>query len=266
MKDLERHSANDSGAESHDDTLFNEEATVVARPVVPLDEREVADDVGAYVQTGAAPHAYARAWRRRTRSSVAFVALALVFGTVAGVFGLRLYQNRNEGDASVASDSSADQPVTQQPATEVAPAESAPPPASADGGSAEAAASEPQQQQSADEGESANAAAVPQRAREAEAREASPVGSSETSGRRGERNDGEDEDRSGASADRVEPIGPPRVYDTQGPAPEGSDAARRAAREEQRLRRMRRETRRGEGRGRDRAREIFEGPTESPPR
>jgi hypothetical protein len=60
----------------------------------------------------------------------------------------------------------------------------------------------------------------------------------------------------------------PRVYDTQGPAPAGSAAERRAAREEERLRRMRRERRRGRGEAYmvDSIRGIFEGGRNSPPR
>lgn len=249
--------------------LFTEDAAEGARPVVPLDDRAVVEDVGAYVETGTAPHAYTRAWKRRTHWTAALVAAALIVGTLVGIAGLRLYQRGRTADAqkSPAPEQSSEAAVTSPPSAP-APSPEAP--------TAQAPVSLP-----APAPETAAATVVPVEAEERERRGEETARRSdderaEAPARRGRKGDDEEEDepRVAERPRRVEREGPPPVYDTQGPAPEGSAAERRAAREEERLRRaerqMRRQQRRRERRGEaymvDSIRGVFEGRRESPPR
>lgn len=259
--------------------LFDEDATEVARPVVPLDDRAVTAGVGAYVETGTAPPVYTRAWKRRNQSMVMLVLAALFAGTVAGIAGVYLYQRSRTSDA--AGKTAATQQQHQTPAASEAPptatapqpttpstAEAAPPTAPplatveppADTEAEVAAGRVAESEKSTvkvSDGEGASretARANARRAPEEEAPSVAPV----KRGRKGGDDDEPDEPR----------ITRPRVYDTQEPAPSGSAAERRAAREEQRLRRMRRERRRGRGEAYmvDSIRGIFEGGRQSPPR
>ena len=236
--------------------LFDEESTVVAQPVVPLDDKSLTDDVGAFVQTGNAPPAYVRAWRHRTHWMVALVLVALVAGTVAGIIGLRLYQRGRAADEPArAAEHTPAQPDAQQ-AAPVATEETAP--------------AQPAQSSEVAEGAVADKESYTGRAEELPAKTVvrdesgrSSVEELPETFKRGKK--GEEDSEAGV----FEPTQPP-VYDTQGPAPAGSEAARRAAREEERLRRIRQDNRR-ERRGRrgqavDSVRGIFEGDTASPPR
>ena len=248
--------------------LFDEEATEVARPVVPLDNREVAQDVGAYVGTGTAPPVYARAWQRRTNWMVALVVIALTAGTLAGVFGVRLYQKSRAGVATTPSTpepqpAAAEAPVVTAAEPNESPAEVEA--ASVDDTPAEAEPEAARAATGAGEEKSETAGGARPAVGRVTAAEGERVGSVHT-----------------VEADRpaeTRVVEPTRagVYDTQAPAPEGSEAARRAAREEERLRSAERAVRgegsvgrrgrpRGERRGTDRVQGIFEGSSESPPR
>jgi hypothetical protein len=260
--------------------LFDEDATEVARPVIPLDDREVAEGVGAYVGTGTAPPVYTRAWKRRNKSTALLVIAALFAGTVAGIAGLYLYQRSRTSDSTAAAAGRTSAPEQTAPAATEAPqatttttapqptTSSAPStteaaaPADAVGEVAAGAVEAEKSTVKVNDGDGA--------AREAEratARRAPDVDEGEEAAaapvKRGRKGD----------EDEAEPVEPSRsrrqpVYDTQGEAPEGSAAARRAAREEDRLRRMRRERRRGRGEAYmvDSIRGIFEGGRQSPPR
>jgi hypothetical protein len=256
--------------------LFDEDATEVARPVVPLDDRAVTAGVGAYVETGTAPPVYTRAWKRRNQWTAILVLAALFAGTAVGITGLYLYQ-RSRTSAETAAERAA--PAEEAPAaseapqtatatrptipneTEGAPA-TAPPPVTVEAPTAAdtevaaggGAGSEKSNVKVSD-GEGASRETARATARREQPEEEEP---SVAPAKRGRKGGDDDEPR----ATR------PRVYDTQEAAPSGSAAERRAAREDERLRRMRRERRRGRGEAYmvDSIRGIFEGGRQSPPR
>lgn len=258
--------------------LFSDDAADIARPVVPLTDRAVADDVVTYVGTGNAPSAYVRAWKHRTQWMVALVFAALLAGTAAGVVGLRLYQqsNRAKAVAPAAEQTTAAAEAPQSPvetegevsAAPVEPSLTAGSPA-ADGNDESVAAPTDARERTALERKEATereSAAVESRRTSAEEARTAPA-------RQGKKGDDDDDDRDVARGSRVSS----GVYDTQGPAPYGSAAERRAAREDAKLRRaeraervMRREQRRNQREPRarmvDSIRGIFEGRSESPPR
>ena len=252
--------------------LFDEDATEVARPVIPLDDRAMDEGMGAYVETGTAPPAYTRAWKRRNHSTVMLVVVALFAGAVVGIMGLYFYQRSGTPDTAVKTTAPEQQQQQQAPATSEAPppaaqtTEAAQPsadvesPAPAAGEVAAGAdAAERDRVKVSDAGGTTREAvrAAPARRPEVEEEEARPAAV-----KRGKKGDDDDERAEEPSRTR------PRVYDTQGPAPAGSAAERRAAREEDRMRRMRRERRRvrGEAYMVDSIRGIFEGGRDSPPR
>src|SRR5919107_349930 len=72
--------------------LFDEDAAEVARPVIPLDDKAMDEGMGAYVETGTAPPAYTRAWKRRNHPTILLVLAALFAGAVVGITGLYFYQ------------------------------------------------------------------------------------------------------------------------------------------------------------------------------
>ncbi|HEX7174159.1 MAG TPA: hypothetical protein VF240_02580 [Pyrinomonadaceae bacterium] len=251
--------------------LFDEDAAEVARPVIPLDDRAMNEGMGAYVETGTAPPAYTRAWKRRNHPTIMLVLVALFAGAVVGVTGLYFYQRSRTADTAVKT--AAPEQQQQAPATssEAPPAatttEAAQPsvvaesPAAAAEEVAAAPAASERERVRVNDGEGTareTERAAPARRPEAEEEEARPAVV-----KRGRKGDDDDDERADASSPTR-----PRVYDTQGPAPAGSAAERRAAREEDRLRRMRRERRRvrGEAYMVDSIRGIFEGGRNSPPR
>ena len=262
--------------------LFDEDAAVVARPVIPLDDKAMDEGMGAYVETGTAPPAYTRAWKRRNQPTIMLVVAALFAGAVVGITGLYFYQRSRISDTAVRT-AAPEQPQQQQaPATSEAPptveppsaktaaaapptvvAEVAEPTAPAAGEVAAGADASARDGVKVNDGEGSRREAeraAPARRPEADddEEEARPAAV-----RRGRRGDDDDDVRADESS-RARP----RVYDTQGAAPAGSAAERRAAREEDRLRRMRRERRRARGEAYmvDSIRGIFEGGRNSPPR
>ena len=251
--------------------LFDEDATEVARPVIPLDDRAMDEGMGAYVETGTAPPAYTRAWKRRNHLTITLVLAAMFAGAVVGVTGLYFYQRSRTADTAVKT-AAPEQQQQQAPATssEAPPAEA--PPATTTEAAQPSAVAEPPAS-AADE--VAAGAAAPERDRvKVNDGEGTPRETERAAPARRPEADDEEEARPAAvkrgrkgDDDDDEPRRP-RVYDTQGPAPAGSAAERRAAREEERLRRMRRERRRvrGEAYMVDSIRGIFEGGRNSPPR
>ena len=243
-------------------SIFGGEATVVAQPVVPLDDKTVAEDVVAYVNTGNAPPVYTRAWKRRTQMTVALVLAALFLGTVVGVLGLRLYQRSRAADSA----NTVTEPT--QATTEV--------PRAATESTAQVGAGPERPQLKAElpvvtvsESEVVEAAArevktevktaAPVRAAErAAARDSSATDERAVPVKRGKKGESESE--------RVRPP----VHVGREPEPEfvSPEAERRALREEQRLRRAEKVERREQRRARrvDSVRGIFEGRNESPPR
>lgn len=257
--------------------LFTEDEAVVARPVVPLGDREMVRDVDAYVETGTAPPGYGLAVRRRTHWTAALVAAALFAGTVLGIIGLRIYQNSS---ADAETQTPAQQQTTETSAAD-APAATEPQPAPAQPSLPETSRQAPAEAPAITREETEALPAPPASAPAAEDREPRErqTAAAETRPRVvGEETRAEApvrHGRKGENEDERARYEPPRrdgVYDTQGSAPEGSAAERRAAREEERLRRVERIERRRERRGRreaymvDSIRGVFEGRRESPPR
>jgi hypothetical protein len=230
--------------ETHVRPFFDEEATEVARPVVPLDDREVTQDVGAFVETGTAPHVYERAWRRRTRWTVALVVIALAAGLAAGVFGVRLYQRSRTGETAAPTAAESQPADVSKPAdaSERAPAEapqqSAAPSAEPAGASAQLTiATDTAASGAREEGTQGAAGEHKAEAAEGARREERREGASEGEGERDVRGRAGGVGERHEDAERISPDAS-GVYDTQGPVDEGTAAGRRAAREEERLRRI----------------------------
>ena len=253
--------------ETHVAPLFDEEATEVARPVVPLDDREVVKDVGAFLETGVAPPVYTRAWRRRTHMTVALVLVALAAGMLLGVFGVRLY---NQKRAAAQAPAAAPAPAVEESAVTAAPEAPAAEPAAAP---AQPPAVENFPDEAGVTAESAAPAPAPAASERVETaedvrREERRVDAAEGERVAAPRAGAGEHARGDVVRVRRDPSG---AYDTQAAPPEGTAAARRAAREEERLRRLE-QSGRGYARGerpRREARsiqEIFEGRPESPPR
>jgi hypothetical protein len=242
--------------------FFDDDATVVAQPVVPLDDRAVTEGVGTYVGTGTAPPAYERAWKHRTHMMVALVLAALALGTVAGAVGVRIYQNRARADRPAES---------EQTQTATAPAEQAAPTAVSE--------TAPQSPQAAVNVPVAVAETSEPETRAAVTAESRPAVESKTAGEpSAARKPSRDAEqvvpvRQGKKAEReAERADPPRprLHDTMVLPSRSPEAERRAQREEDRLRRAERAARRDGRRERrarmvDSVRGIFEG-NNSPPR
>ncbi len=244
-------------------SIFDDGATVIAQPVVPLDDKAVTEDVGAYVNTGTAPPVYTRAWKRRSQLTIAFVVAALFTGTVAGIVGLRLYQRSR---AAVPTPTAVEQTQTAteeaQPLPTDSPTET----------TSEVEQPQPSAEPStvvADEEKKADVATVKASATEIEKSSESAVRGETTvkaervgAVKHGKKGEAE------AEPERI-PVYVPRENDISSP-----EAERRAQREENRLRRAEREARREARRARrenraraiDSVRGIFEGRGESPPR
>ena len=262
----EKISAGYDPEETHVAPLFDEEATEVARPVVPLDDREVVKDVGAFLETGVAPPVYTRAWRRRTHMTVALVLVALAAGVLLGVFGVRLY---NQKRAAAQAPAAAPAPAVEESTVIAAPEPQAAPATEPAAAPAQPPAVENFPDEAGVTGESV-APAASERVETAEdvRREERRVDAAEGERVAAPRAGAGEHARGDVVRVRRDPSG---AYDTQAAPPEGTAAARRAAREEERLRRLE-QSGRGYARGerpRREARsiqEIFEGRPESPPR
>ena len=106
--------------------LFDEDAAEVARPVIPLDDKAMDEGMGAYVETGTAPPAYTRAWKRRNHPTIMLLLVALFAGAVVGVTGLYFYQRSRIADAAVKTTAPEQQQQQQAPHFKAQPRRSRP--------------------------------------------------------------------------------------------------------------------------------------------
>lgn len=246
---------------------FDDEETLVARPVVPLDaetaEATHAPTHAPYMATPPPP-AYARRSFAPRRSSVLVLALiSVLVGGVLGGAGLYIYQRQSQDDRSVANPPAEipaeTQPQQQQPAPEPTVEASNAPQAEAP-----AAVAEPAEADEVAPAAVEDAAVAPPAARE-------PV----TAPAAGRRDDAEPERNTGArkrgkKGEGDEEAARPRpVARAEAPAPRPVAPAPREARRvdtifyrERRAVRRERARARREGGDVDRVRRIFEGAPE----
>lgn len=116
MEDTKRTFADDEGDETMVAPRFDDEETVLARPVVPLEEVGGASGVPPVASSkasaaGASP-LYSRLRVAPRRSLVAALVLAsALVGSVLGVAGLYFYQNRKSADAPATEQQQAEAPA-----------------------------------------------------------------------------------------------------------------------------------------------------------
>lgn len=247
--------------------FFNDVAEESAQPVVPL---------APSAFEGGTPHSsvvvpvpdYAGGRKRAPVWPVALIVVSLLTGLVGGVAGLWLYQRTRNADAEQTSAATQTAPQETTPvATDAQPAEPVTDAPETTAPVADENVVVVVEEDADDDAREEERPQVETRRAEDEAREreraevAPPPRAPRSEERRGRETDDDGDERARA---RYEPR-PGVVYDTQGPVDEGSAAARRAEREEQRLRRAERQRRREERRQRreeravDSVRGIFEG-------
>jgi hypothetical protein len=261
MEETNRTFADDEGEETMVTPRFDDEETVLARPVVPLED--VGDAHAAPARTPATAtttplYSRVRSAPRRSLVAVLVVVSALV-GSVLGVGGLYLYQKQRNADAKPAAEQQqADAPATQPTAEAASESQSREMNAPASQPSAPApAASEPEAQAADDDADSSKdearseSASGDSVARREDSESRNPV-STPKRGKKGERDEEIQRDarRSNRDDDEDRPV---RADD--------SDDDRREARRvgviTYRPRRVR--PRRGPYADTDRLRRIFEG-------
>ena len=117
MEETNRTFRDDEGEETMISPRFDDEETVLARPVVPLEE--VGDAPGAPPPTAARPPLYSRLRDTPRRSLVAVLVLvSALAGSVLGVGGLYLYQKHRSATASAPAaeqQQQAETPAAAQP-------------------------------------------------------------------------------------------------------------------------------------------------------
>jgi hypothetical protein len=122
MEETKRTFADDEGEETMVAPRFDDEETVLARPVVPFEE--VGDAPAAATptpSTTAAPPLHSRPRVAPRRSLVAaLVLVSALVGSVLGVAGLYFYQNRKSADAPATEQQQAEAPAAQPATTETA--------------------------------------------------------------------------------------------------------------------------------------------------
>jgi len=112
---------------------FDDEETLVARPVVPLEEA----DASAPLPAGVAPLPQAafarRPSARRQPGMLALVLVSVLVGSVLGGAGLYLYQRQSQDDPTAAAtrELPSNEPQQPAPAPSVEPSQAAPPEAPA---------------------------------------------------------------------------------------------------------------------------------------
>lgn len=117
MKETKRTFADDEGEETMVAPRFDDEETVLARPVVPFEEVGDAPPVNA--TSTAAPTHYSRPRVAPRRSLVAVLVLvSALVGSVLGVAGLYFYQQRKSADAPTTEQQKAEAPTTTETASE----------------------------------------------------------------------------------------------------------------------------------------------------
>lgn len=117
MEETKRTFADDEGEETMVAPRFDDEETVLARPVVPFEEVSDAPAASApTASTTAPPPLYSRMRVAPRRSLVAVLVLvSALVGSVLGVAGLYFYQNRKSADAPAAEQQRAEAPASQVP-------------------------------------------------------------------------------------------------------------------------------------------------------
>lgn len=120
MEETKRTFADDEGEETMVTPRFDDEETVLARPVVPFEEVSDAPAAAtpATSTTAPPPPPYSRQRGAPRRSLVAVLVLAsTLVGSVLGVAGLYFYQKQKSDDAPEAQQQQAEAPAAQ-PTTE----------------------------------------------------------------------------------------------------------------------------------------------------
>ena len=123
MEETKRTFADDEGEETMVAPRFDDEETVLARPVVPFGEVGDAPNaapvpVTPAASTAGAPPLYSRGGVTPRRSLVAaLVLVSALVGSVLGVAGLYFYQQRKSADAPETQQQQAEAPAAQ-PSTE----------------------------------------------------------------------------------------------------------------------------------------------------
>lgn len=129
MEETKRTYADDEGEETMVAPRFDDEETVLARPVVPFEEVGDAPPVAHAAETSrasttVAPPPYSQVRGKPRRSLVAaLVLVSALVGSVLGVAGLYFYQNRKSADAPAAEQQQqqqAEAPAAQPTAEAVA--------------------------------------------------------------------------------------------------------------------------------------------------
>lgn len=123
MEETKRTFADDEGEETMVAPRFDDEETVLARPVVPFEEVGDAPDgapVAASMTVAPPPPLHSRTGGAPRRSLVAVLVLvSALVGSVLGVAGLYFYQKGKSADANETQEQQAEAPAAQ-PTTETA--------------------------------------------------------------------------------------------------------------------------------------------------
>ncbi|HVF45042.1 MAG TPA: hypothetical protein VM936_18600 [Pyrinomonadaceae bacterium] len=122
MEETKRTFADDEGEETMVSPRFDDQETVLARPVVPFEEVDDAPAVAASTasMSGAPPH-YSSLRGVPRRSLVAgLVLVSVLVGSVLGVAGLYFYQKQKSADAQPAAEQQQADVPAAQPTTETA--------------------------------------------------------------------------------------------------------------------------------------------------
>jgi len=120
MEETKRTFADDEGEETMVTPRFDDEETVLARPVVPFEEVGDAPAVAPVAASSAVapPPPYSRPRGAQRRSLVAaLVLVSALVGSVLGVAGLYFYQKQKSNDADATRQQQAEAPAAQ-PTTE----------------------------------------------------------------------------------------------------------------------------------------------------
>ncbi|HEV7893701.1 MAG TPA: hypothetical protein VGP08_24005 [Pyrinomonadaceae bacterium] len=123
MEETKRTFADDEGEETMVSPRFDDEETVLARPVVPFEEVSDAPAAAAPTAstTAAPPPLYSRLRVAPRRSLVAaLVLVSVLVGSVLGVAGLYFYQNHKSADAPATEQQQTEAPAAQSTTTETA--------------------------------------------------------------------------------------------------------------------------------------------------
>lgn len=239
---------------------FDDEETLVARPVVPLDAEGEAAPVTPHAADSPLPAYASRPYAARRPGVLALVLASVLVGGVLGGAGLYLYQrqSQNEGAASASNPQPTPEAETQQP-TPNAEAAAAPQP-EAPAADTEADAGEvaaPPVVEAGDDTSDAPDAREPESTPATERRGGADAGGSASPRKRGKKGERDDEvERPQRARPRADA---PVARDDSVPRESGPREARRVDSIFYRPRRAARRERERARRDTDRLRRIFEG-------